>query len=97
MASHSLLTVPSKGTKSVDFHEKIPRFIAQNYEEEQISKYNDPIRELNGLRDACVVKTPDRHETGLDLIIRYSIAGLFPSLPISCRKFIFCFASMGVV
>ena len=70
MAAHSLLTVPAKGTKSVDFHEKIIRFIAQNYEEDQPSKYHEAIKELSGLRDACVVKTPDRHETGLDLMCR---------------------------
>lgn len=70
MASQSLLTVPPKGTKSVEFHEKISRFIAQNYEEDQPSRYHETIKELSGLRDACVVKTPDRHETGLDLICR---------------------------
>lgn len=70
MAASSLLTVPPKGTKSVEFHEKISRFIAQNYEEEQPSKFHEAIKELTGLRDACVVKSPDRHETGLDLMCR---------------------------
>ena len=69
MASQSLLAVPPKSTKSVDFQEKLPRFIANNYDDEP-SKFMDAIKELNGLREACVVKTPDRHETGLDLIIR---------------------------
>ena len=87
MASHSLLTVPPKSTKSVDFQEKIPRFIAQNYDEEQPSKYHEAIKELNGLRDACVVKTPDRHETGLDLMLRCGIS-FSPSilLPLFKRK-----------
>ena len=72
MASQHLLAVPPKGTKSVDFQDKFPRFIANNYDDEP-SKFIDAIKELNGLRDATVVKTPDKHETGLDLIIRYGL------------------------
>lgn len=70
MASHSLLTVPPKGTKSVDFQDKLSRFIAQNYDEDQPSKFFEAIKELSSLRDSCVVKTPDLHETGLDLMLR---------------------------
>lgn len=69
MASQSLLAVPAKSTKSVDFQEKFLRFIEQNYDEKP-SSFSDAIKELNGLREACVVKSPDRHETGLDLIVR---------------------------
>ena len=69
MASQSLLAVPAKSTKSVDFQDKLLRFIEQNYDEKP-STFLDAIKELNVLRDASVVKTPDRHETGLDLIVR---------------------------
>lgn len=69
MASQHLLAVPPKTTKSVDFQEKLTRFIANNYDDEP-SKFSDAIKELNGLREATVIKTPDKHETGLDLIIR---------------------------
>ena len=69
MASQHLLSIPSKSTKSVDYQDKFPRFIANNYDDEP-SKFMDAIKELNSLREATVVKTPDKHETGLDLIIR---------------------------
>ena len=69
MASASLLAVPAKTTKSVDFAQPFSRFVANNYDE-QPTKYQEAIREVNSLRESTVVKTPDRHETGLDLITR---------------------------
>lgn len=69
MASQYLLSIPSKGTKAVDYQEKLPRFIGNNYDDDP-SKFMDAIKEFNSLRDATVVKSPDKHETGLDLIIR---------------------------
>lgn len=68
-AQQYLVAVPAKATKSVDFTEKLPRFIGQNYDDEP-GKFLEQIKELNGLREACVVKSPDKHETGLDLIVR---------------------------
>ena len=54
-----LLNWPPKGTKSVDFNEKIIHCAklrgGSTLEVEAIK--------VSGLRDACVVKTPDRHET----------------------------------
>ena len=71
MASQSLLAVPAKSTKSVDFTQPFTRFIANNYDD-QPSKYHDALSELNGLRESTVVRTPDKHETGLDLITRFA-------------------------
>ena len=70
MAAQYLVSVPAKATKSVDFTDKLPRFIANNYEEEA-NTFRDAIKELNVLRESTVIKSPDRHDTGLDLIIRY--------------------------
>ena len=71
MASHkqSMLAVPPKTTKSVDFSRPFSRFIANNFDE-QPTKYQEAINEFNSLREATVVRVPDRHETGLDLITR---------------------------
>ena len=77
MASY-LLAVPAKTTKSVDYKEKFQRFIGNNYDDEP-SKFSEAIKELNSLRDATVVKTPDKHETGLDLMIRCVYFGI-PSI-----------------
>jgi len=69
MASQCLLAVPAKSTKSVDFMRPFTRFIGNNYDD-QPSKYHEAISELNGLRESTVVRSPDKHETGLDLITR---------------------------
>lgn len=69
MAAQYLIALPAKATKSVDFTEKLPRFIANNYDDEP-GKFREAIKELNGLREACVIKSPDKHDTGLDLMIR---------------------------
>ena len=69
MAAQYLLAVPAKPTKSVDFATPFNRFVAHNYDD-QPSRYQDAITEFQGLREATVVRSPDRHETGLDLITR---------------------------
>lgn len=72
MASPSLLTVPPKATKSVDFTQPFLRFIGNNYDD-NASKYHEVVSEFSGLRESTVVKSPDRHETGLDLITRWAV------------------------
>ena len=63
-----LLAVPPKTTKSVEFGSFV-RFIANNYDDEP-SKYGEAVRDFGNLREATVVRTPDKHETGLDLLCR---------------------------
>ena len=70
MASRSFLAVPSKSTKGVEFGPPFSRFIGSTYEDAP-SKYHEPIREFAGLRESTVVRSPDKHETGLDLITRW--------------------------
>ncbi len=72
MASQSLLAVPPKDTKSVDFVKPFLRFIGNNYDDSP-SKYNDVVGEFSGLRESTVVKIPDKHETGLDLMTRWRL------------------------
>ena len=69
MAAQFLLAVPSKATKSVDLTGPLTRFVANNYDDKP-SRYQDAISEFQQLREATVVKSPDKHETGLDLITR---------------------------
>lgn len=69
MASQSFLQVPSKSTKSVEFEKSFLRFIANNYDDTP-SRYGECIRDFSMLRDSTVFKSPDKHETGLDLITR---------------------------
>ena len=70
MATQSLLAVPSKATKSVDFTQPFLRFIGNNYDD-QPSRYADAVGEFYTLRESTVVRNPDKHETGLELINRY--------------------------
>ncbi len=74
MASPGLLAVPAKTTKSVDFMQPFLRFIGNNYDDTP-SKYHEVVSEFSALRESTVVKTPDRHETGLDLITRWEKEG----------------------
>lgn len=74
MASQSLLAVPPKATKSVDFAQQFSRFIVNNYDDTP-AKYQEAISELNSLRESTVVRIPDKHETGLDLITRQGGGG----------------------
>lgn len=70
MASQGLLAVPSKSTKSVDLCGPFLRFIGNNYDDTP-SRYTEPVKEFLSLRESTVVRTPDKHETGLDLVLRY--------------------------
>ncbi|KAL5508811.1 hypothetical protein EMCRGX_G004061 [Ephydatia muelleri] len=87
MASQSLLAIPPKTTKSVDLVPAITRFIGNNYDD-QPSKYVSALSELQTLREATVVKTPDKHDTGLDLICRYydQLCAMESKLPIAEDK-----------
>lgn len=69
MASQSFLSVPSKATKGVDFDKSFLRFIGNNYDDTP-SRYAESVKEFSMLRESTVIKTPDKHETGLDLITR---------------------------
>lgn len=69
MASQGLLAVPSKSTKSIDFSQAFLRFIGNNYDDNP-GTYREAIKEFQSLRDSTVVRSPDKHETGLDLILR---------------------------
>lgn len=69
MASQGLLAVPSKSTKSIDFSQAFLRFIGNNYDDSP-GTYREAIKEFQSLRDSTVVRSPDKHETGLDLILR---------------------------
>ena len=72
MASQSFLSAPSKATKSVEFEKAFLRFIGNNYDDTP-SRYAEAVKEFSTLRESTVVKSPDKHETGLDLITRLVI------------------------
>lgn len=68
MAATFLAPAP-KRTQPVDFSTPILRFISNHYDANS-ADYKEAVTELNSLREATVVRTPDKHEAGLDLICR---------------------------
>ena len=69
MAATFLAPAP-KRTQPVDFSAPLLRFISNHYDANP-ADYKDAVSELNSLREATVVRTPDKHEAGFDLICRY--------------------------
>lgn len=68
MATTFLAPAP-KRTQSVDFSAPLLRFITNHYDVNS-AEYKEAVSELNSLREATVVRTPDKHEAGLELICR---------------------------
>ena len=68
MATTFLAPAP-KRTQPLDYSTPLLRFISTHYSANP-AEYKDAVSELNTLRDATVVRTPDKHETGLELICR---------------------------
>jgi len=68
MAATILAPAP-KRTQSIDLSTPLLRFISSHYGVNS-ADYKDAVTELNSLREATVVRTPDKHEAGLDLITR---------------------------
>ena len=68
MATTFLAPVP-KRTQQVDLSAPLLRFITSHYDA-NAADYKEAVSELNSLREATVVRTPDKHEAGFDLICR---------------------------
>ena len=82
------LVPEAKKTSKVDFSSPFERYIGNFYEGVPTSDFIGSIRELNTLREGTCDRTPDRHETGLDLIVRYydQLQAIETKLPIAEDK-----------
>ena len=65
----TFLAPTAKRTQQVDLSTPLLRFISSHYDA-NAAEYKDAVSELNSLREATVVRTPDKHDAGLDLISR---------------------------
>ena len=63
----------------MDLSTPILRFISNHYDAGS-AEYREAVSELNSLREATVVRTPDKHEAGLDLICRYECIAVIITL-----------------
>lgn len=69
MASPVFVSVPSKLAEAVNFAAPLGTFIASEYAAET-GNYSAPIAELNHLRETCVQRRPEVHESGLKALNR---------------------------
>ena len=65
----------------MDLSAPLLRFITNHYDTSS-AEYREAVGELNSLREATVVRTPDKHEAGLDLISRYECIAVIITLSI---------------
>ena len=77
-----------KKTSKVDFGDSFERYIGNFYEGVPTSDFIGSIKELNSLREGTCDRSPDKHETGLDLIVRYydQLQAIEAKLPIAEDK-----------
>lgn len=82
------LVPDAKKTSKVDFRRPVESYIANTYDNVQTSDFVGSIRELNTLREGTCDRSPDKHDTGLDLIVRYydQLQAVETKLPIAENK-----------
>lgn len=82
------LVPDAKKTSKVDFRRPIESYIGNTYENVQTSDFIGSVRELNTLREGTCERSPDKHDTGLDLILRYydQLQAIETKLPIAENK-----------
>lgn len=82
------LVPDAKKTSKVDFRRPVESYIANTYDNVQTSDFIGSVRELNTLREGTCDRSPDKHDTGLDLIVRYydQLQAVETKLPIAENK-----------
>lgn len=69
MSGVVLVTCPLKKTEAVDVSSPIERFITNTYGEFDES-YRSSVGEFARMREAAVIRKPDRHESGLEALYK---------------------------
>lgn len=82
------LVPDAKKTSKVDFRRPIESYIGNTYDNVQTSDFIGSVRELSTLREGTCERSPDKHDTGLDLILRYydQLQAIETKLPIAENK-----------
>lgn len=73
MAATNWLCVPLKRSSSsdIDFKKPLEKFIKSTFSQETYDEIKDNIIELNKLRINAVNRSPEKHQTSLDTLLRY--------------------------
>lgn len=67
----SWVQVPTKAAAPVSLAEPLALFVANEYNSDPAA-LKDAVRELAELRDACVVRPPEKHESGYNALAKYA-------------------------
>ncbi|EDQ89503.1 uncharacterized protein MONBRDRAFT_32312 [Monosiga brevicollis MX1] len=70
MAQPCWIELPPKRAQHVSFTEPLIKFVANEYQQDPAT-LKEAVQELTDLRDACVVRPAERHESGLKAINKY--------------------------
>eukprot|EP00730_Choanoeca_flexa_P020286 TRINITY_DN9918_c0_g1_i1.p1 TRINITY_DN9918_c0_g1~~TRINITY_DN9918_c0_g1_i1.p1 ORF type:complete len:877 (+),score=239.98 TRINITY_DN9918_c0_g1_i1:62-2692(+) len=70
MSSACWIQLPTKRAKPVRFTEPLARFVADEYHQDPAT-LKEAVQELTELRDACVVRPPEKHESGYKALCKY--------------------------
>ena len=63
--------VPSKLAGSIDLVAPLAKFVADEYQQDP-AKLKDAVKEFTELREACIVKPPEKHESGYKAVAKYA-------------------------
>lgn len=64
------VSVPTKTAGKVDLTTPLAKFVADEYQQDP-AKLKDAVREFDELRDKCVVRPPEKHESGYNALAKY--------------------------
>eukprot|EP00043_Microstomoeca_roanoka_P007973 m.76873 g.76873 ORF g.76873 m.76873 type:complete len:900 (-) comp14045_c0_seq1:63-2762(-) len=68
--SMAFVSVDPKKSQPVSFIEPLAKFVAREYQQDPVN-IKDAVKALNDLRNACIVKAPEKHDSGLNAVIKY--------------------------
>lgn len=73
MAAANWLCVPLKRSSSseVDFRKPLEKFIKATFPADVFDELKDSISDLNKLRSNAVNRAPEKHQSSLDILLRY--------------------------
>jgi programmed cell death 6-interacting protein len=63
------MQLPTKRAKPVSFTAPLAKFVANEYQQDP-ALLKDAVQELTDLREACVVRAPEKHESGYKAVCK---------------------------
>eukprot|EP00045_Choanoeca_perplexa_P013490 m.153355 g.153355 ORF g.153355 m.153355 type:complete len:893 (+) comp16368_c0_seq3:1586-4264(+) len=70
MSQACWIKLPTKRAKPVNFTTPLAKFVANEYQQDP-GLLKEAVQELTDLREACVVRAPEKHESGYKAVCKY--------------------------